>query len=66
MERPARLSPPQDNVFVNIDVAVQFRVMLEKVYEAFYRRQNIHGQINASAPGAPLPRSRTRENRNFS
>jgi regulator of protease activity HflC (stomatin/prohibitin superfamily) len=40
-------SKTKDNVFVNIDVAVQFRVMPEKVYEAFYRLQNIHGQINA-------------------
>ncbi|KAJ1446058.1 band 7 family-domain-containing protein [Pelagophyceae sp. CCMP2097] len=37
----------QDNVFVDIAVSVQFSVIQEKVYEAFYRLANPRQQITA-------------------
>ena len=37
----------KDNVFVQVAVAVQFRVLLEKAYDAFYRLSNPKGQIQA-------------------
>lgn len=36
-----------DDVFVNVKVAVQYQVMPDKVYEAFYKLTNIHDQISA-------------------
>jgi regulator of protease activity HflC (stomatin/prohibitin superfamily) len=40
-------SKTKDNVFIKIDVAVQYKVIPEKVYESFYRLQNIRGQIHS-------------------
>lgn len=37
----------KDNVFVQVAVAVQFRVLLEKAYDAFYRLSDPRGQIQA-------------------
>lgn len=37
----------KDNVFVQVAVAVQFRVLLEKAYDAFYRLSDPKGQIQA-------------------
>jgi len=37
----------KDNVFVNIQVSVQYRVKEENVYEAFYKLDNGHEQITA-------------------
>jgi len=37
----------KDNVFVNIIVAVQYYVLEEKVYEAFYKLDNAEGQITS-------------------
>jgi regulator of protease activity HflC (stomatin/prohibitin superfamily) len=37
----------QDNVFVNMIVAVQFYVLPDKVYEAFYRLDDARGQITS-------------------
>ena len=36
-----------DDVFVDIKVAVQYQVMPDKVYEAYYKLTNIHEQISA-------------------
>jgi regulator of protease activity HflC (stomatin/prohibitin superfamily) len=37
----------QDNVFVHVIVAVQYYVLADKVYEAFYRLNNPEKQINS-------------------
>ena len=37
----------EDNVFVHVVVAVQYFVLTDKVYEAFYRLADPHGQITA-------------------
>jgi regulator of protease activity HflC (stomatin/prohibitin superfamily) len=37
----------KDNVFVNIVVSVQYFVMPDKVYDAFYRLENAEKQINS-------------------
>jgi regulator of protease activity HflC (stomatin/prohibitin superfamily) len=37
----------KDNVFVNIAVAVQFRVITESAYDAFYRLSDPRGQIQS-------------------
>lgn len=37
----------QDNVFVNISIAVQYRILPQKVYEAFYTLQDPEQQIRA-------------------
>jgi regulator of protease activity HflC (stomatin/prohibitin superfamily) len=37
----------EDNVFVHVIVAVQYHVLQEKVYEAFYRLANANTQITA-------------------
>jgi len=37
----------RDNVFVNIAVAVQYTVMTDKVYEAYYKLSEPHAQIEA-------------------
>jgi len=37
----------KDNVFVQVAVAVQFRVLVEKAYDAFYRLSDPKGQIQA-------------------
>eukprot|EP01102_Stenamoeba_stenopodia_P020775 TRINITY_DN8226_c0_g1_i1.p1 TRINITY_DN8226_c0_g1~~TRINITY_DN8226_c0_g1_i1.p1 ORF type:complete len:140 (+),score=12.71 TRINITY_DN8226_c0_g1_i1:128-547(+) len=37
----------QDNVFVTIVVAVQFHVLPERVYDAYYKLSNPHTQIQA-------------------
>jgi regulator of protease activity HflC (stomatin/prohibitin superfamily) len=37
----------EDNVFVKVDVAVQYHVIEEKIYEAFYRLENPRDQITA-------------------
>jgi regulator of protease activity HflC (stomatin/prohibitin superfamily) len=37
----------RDNVFVNLQVAVQYEILKDRVYEAFYRLQNPHMQISA-------------------
>jgi regulator of protease activity HflC (stomatin/prohibitin superfamily) len=37
----------KDNVFVNVVVSVQYQVLREKAYEAFYRLTNTHSQIRA-------------------
>ncbi len=36
-----------DNVFVKLKVSVQFRILKEKIYEAFYKLENPHDQITA-------------------
>ncbi|WP_185861318.1 SPFH domain-containing protein [Blattabacterium cuenoti] len=37
----------KDNVFVKVKVSVQFQVIKDKVYEAFYKLDNSHAQINS-------------------
>jgi regulator of protease activity HflC (stomatin/prohibitin superfamily) len=37
----------EDNVFVHVNVAVQYHVLLEKVYEAFYKLSDAGTQITA-------------------
>lgn len=37
----------RDNVFVSIDVAVQYQAMETKVYDAFYKLTDPHDQIKA-------------------
>lgn len=37
----------KDNVFVNVGVAVQFRVVTESAYDAFYRLSDPRGQIQS-------------------
>ncbi|MDR2812606.1 MAG: SPFH domain-containing protein [Puniceicoccales bacterium] len=37
----------QDNVFINLLVSVQYRILLDKIYEAFYMLQNPTKQIEA-------------------
>jgi regulator of protease activity HflC (stomatin/prohibitin superfamily) len=37
----------KDNVFIQVAVAVQFRVLVEKAYDAFYRLTDPKGQIQA-------------------
>lgn len=37
----------KDNVFVKLKVSVQYRILEEKVYDAFYRLQNSHEQITS-------------------
>ncbi|MFM8363148.1 MAG: SPFH domain-containing protein [Haliscomenobacter sp.] len=37
----------KDNVFVKLKVSVQFRVLQDAVYEAFYKLENPHEQITA-------------------
>jgi regulator of protease activity HflC (stomatin/prohibitin superfamily) len=37
----------RDDVFVHLKISVQFQILREKVYEAFYRLQNPHEQITA-------------------
>lgn len=34
-----------DDVFVNLKISVQYRIVSEKVYEAFYELEDPHGQI---------------------
>lgn len=36
-----------DDVFVNVKVSVQYQVMNDKVYDAYYRLTNVHDQISA-------------------
>ncbi|MBL7786261.1 MAG: SPFH domain-containing protein [Chitinophagales bacterium] len=36
-----------DDVFVDVKVSVQFQVMPDKVYEAYYKLTNIHDQVSA-------------------
>lgn len=36
-----------DDVFVDVKVSVQYQVMPDKVYEAYYKLSNIHDQISA-------------------
>jgi len=37
----------KDNVFIKVDVAVQYEVMSEKIYDAFYRLQDPKRQITS-------------------
>ena len=37
----------KDDVFVKLKISVQFQIIREKVYEAFYRLQNPHDQITS-------------------
>lgn len=37
----------KDDVFVRIKVSVQFRIIKEKIYEAFYQLENSHDQITS-------------------
>lgn len=37
----------KDDVFVKLKISVQFQVVKEKVYEAFYRLENPHSQITS-------------------
>ncbi|WP_185850424.1 SPFH domain-containing protein [Blattabacterium cuenoti] len=37
----------KDNVFVKVKISVQFKVIQEKVYEAFYKLDNSHAQIKS-------------------
>ena len=36
-----------DNVFVDLKISVQYRVLKDKVYEAFYELEDPHGQVAA-------------------
>lgn len=37
----------RDNVFVHLKISVQFQILQDKVYEAFYKLQNPHEQITS-------------------
>ncbi|WP_185856796.1 SPFH domain-containing protein [Blattabacterium cuenoti] len=37
----------KDNVFVKVKISVQFKVIQDKVYEAFYKLDNSHAQITS-------------------
>ncbi|WP_185876880.1 SPFH domain-containing protein [Blattabacterium cuenoti] len=37
----------KDNVFVKVKISVQFKVIKDKVYEAFYKLDNSHAQITS-------------------
>ena len=37
----------KDDVFVQLKISVQFQILREKVYDAFYKLQNPHEQIQA-------------------
>ena len=37
----------KDNVFVKLKVSVQFLVLKDKIYEAFYKLENPHDQITS-------------------
>ena len=37
----------KDDVFVNIKISVQYQILREKVYDAFYKLQNPHEQLTA-------------------
>ncbi|WP_185877923.1 SPFH domain-containing protein [Blattabacterium cuenoti] len=37
----------KDNVFVKVKISVQYRVIRDKVYEAFYKLDNSHSQITS-------------------
>ena len=37
----------KDNVFVQLKISVQFQILYDKVYDAFYKLQNPHDQITA-------------------
>lgn len=37
----------KDNVFIQVNVAVQYRVVHDKAYEAFYRLSEPRGQIQS-------------------
>lgn len=37
----------QDNVFVNVVASIQFRAMVEKANDAFYKLTNTRSQIQA-------------------
>ena len=37
----------QDDVFVQLKISVQFQILREKVYDAFYQLQNPHDQLTA-------------------
>lgn len=37
----------KDDVFVRLKISVQFRVGMEKIYDAFYQLENPHGQITS-------------------
>jgi len=45
----------KDNVFVSIDVAVQYQAMEAKVYDAFYKLTDPHQQIKAYVFDGTLP-----------
>jgi regulator of protease activity HflC (stomatin/prohibitin superfamily) len=56
---PLLLLPPpsprhsQDNVFVKVSVAVQYFVIADKVYDAYYKLTDHRAQIRSTCP--PLP-----------
>jgi regulator of protease activity HflC (stomatin/prohibitin superfamily) len=37
----------KDDVFVHLKISVQYQILRDKVYDAFYRLQNPHGQLTA-------------------
>ncbi len=37
----------EDDVFVHVKISVQYMVMPEKVYDAYYRLSNVHAQVTA-------------------
>ncbi|WP_185865060.1 SPFH domain-containing protein [Blattabacterium cuenoti] len=37
----------KDNVFIKVKISIQFKVIKDKVYEAFYKLDNPHSQINS-------------------
>ncbi len=51
--RPARIALLQDNVFVDVVVSVQYQVIRESLYDAFYKL-TVGGR-----PGAPGDRARS-------
>jgi len=49
----------KDDVFVQLKISVQFQILREKVYDAFYKLQNPHDQITAyifDTGGAEVPK----------
>jgi len=51
----------KDNVSVHVDMQIQFRVNPNKVYEAFYTLENVHGQIRSYVVDAVRDKVPSRE-----
>jgi len=46
----------QDNVFVNVVASVQYRVLANKAYDAFYKLSNPRTQIQAYVFDGMIPK----------